>query len=296
MKAWYEQKEQSAGTWRLNALLFFYRVFGLKSLKCLLIVVVFFIWLFAKPARTASRQYKKVLNNYQKRHQLTTAHFSSYRHILNYAWSLADKLAAFMGKSLPFTVNDNDAWRAMIQDIQNKRGCFFIFSHIGNVEALPALLKAYPNLPKTQIHAFMQVNQNSIFHNFVMDNAALSNVSILPMDNMGVSMGFEIASYLEAGDIVMMAGDRVAAQNTKAVVYEELLDCSVAFPKGVFKLAKASGAAVYFISATRARKRYVVDVAQAPEHEMAKAFAAFMQAQALAHPIEWFNFYDFFTE
>ena len=62
MKNWYEVREQSAGDLRLETLWFIYKVFGIKFLKFVLWFVCLFIVPFAKPARIASKKYKKILN------------------------------------------------------------------------------------------------------------------------------------------------------------------------------------------------------------------------------------------
>ena len=62
MKNWYNIHEQSAGNLRLELLWWVYKIFGIKFLKVVLWFVCLFIVPFAKPARTASKKYRKIFD------------------------------------------------------------------------------------------------------------------------------------------------------------------------------------------------------------------------------------------
>jgi len=300
---WYAVKEQSAGKWRLSFLWYLYKICGLSCLKAFLRIVVFFISLFAKAAKDASKNYRAVLWEYQKKHNLPLSRFSPYGHILSYAWALADRMSVLCDKKTPvrIKVDENDDWRDFMELLAANRGAFLLCSHLGNIEIMAALPKLFPNYPAKTMHAVMQISQNSVFYRFVDAMADHSLFKLHAAEGMDFAEIMGLYENLENGDLVMMAGDRVSAQNRDAVIEAVLLGKKCRLPRGAFLFAKKMRHpvfAVFMLSCGSNRYRlcvHKIDVALKPE-AMAAAYCSFLEEHLKDNPQQWHNFYSFFTD
>ena len=169
--AWHQQREQSAGRWRMLFMWYMYVWFGKSFQKILCIPVMAFIYPFARPARESLREFYKVLKEFKvfkdvkdfkdlktgepssTKHQASstkhhpspfTLHlspFTVFSHLLGFAWSLADKTdACTLRKNLPkMSVRDDVGWRAFDGLVRAGKGAFLISTHLGTIEVFPAL-------------------------------------------------------------------------------------------------------------------------------------------------------------
>ena len=151
-EAWHTQREQSAGRIRLAILWQLYRLFGKGVLKLACIPVMAFIYPFARPAKKALCDFHAVLAEFapsalpKSIFHFPFSTFRLYRHLLGFAWSLADKMdACTLKKNLPtMSVRDDAGARAFQSLIAAKKGAFLISTHLGTIEVLPALAQS-PN-------------------------------------------------------------------------------------------------------------------------------------------------------
>ena len=299
MKAWYSIKEQCAGKYRLLFLWYVYKVFRLKGLKIFLYPIVFVIYLASKNGRKASQTYRKVLYVYQTQHGIKPTKFSSFGHIFSYAFSFAEKMSALCDKKCPlrFEVEENEDWTSFQQDIN--KGLFLISSHLGNIEALPAL-PAYFKIKETPtVNALMEINQNSIFHQFIKEKTTNSRFCLLPADAFGFVEIMQLYEKISAGEIILMAADRVSSQNPKNTLSAQMLDKECSLPVGVFRFAKKMDHPTYTLLLLRTKKDAYrlfvqkIDLQKSTDN-MAKQYLSFVQKHLLEYPEQWYNFFDFF--
>ncbi len=131
--AWYAQRERGAGRLRMAFMWWVYALFGKTALKIAIVPVAACIYAFAAPVRRNLRAFYAAVG---QRGRL-------FRHVLDFAWSLADKVdACTRKKSLPqLTVRDDAGGRAFRELVIAGKGAFLISTHLGTVEVLPALAK-----------------------------------------------------------------------------------------------------------------------------------------------------------
>ena len=119
---------------------------------------------------------------------------------------------------------------------------------------------------------------------------------------------------VDSGGLVVIAGDRVAAANRDKVIALDFLGERARFPYGPFLLADLLEAPVYFMSALRARDldwrspyEFHVRRAHSPSGGGRKGrearaaalgaeYAAALEREALEHPYQWYNFFDFWEK
>ena len=296
MENWYQQHEQSAGLFRLNLLFLLYKMFGIDFIKLLVWVISGAIGIFAKSGRNFSRQYKQVLNEYQKAHNLAVSRFSTIKHIRTFAYSLVDKMAANCDtkNKLAFDVQNSEDWDELQNLVNNARGAFLICNHVGNIEAL----SAFPENKNVIMHAFQQIGQSGIFHKFISSHSVRKNTIIHAVEDMNIGTATEMFDFLNNGDLVMMAGDRISASTPGKTLSVKILDKDCKLPAGVFRFAKSMSHPVFAVALLNTgRNRYKLVVKKLDSSNiicMSNEFADFTEKNILDAPTQWFNFYNFF--
>ena len=304
--SWFAQKEQSAGRLRLNLMWFAYVFLGKGFLKSLCVPVMAFIYPFARPARRALREYYTVLSAFCRSSARTLpprpTHWTMFRHLLGFAWSLADKTdTCSLKKNLPrMAVRDDSGFRAFRDCIASGKGAFIVASHVGTAEVLPALPRVRTDLPRVpHVHAFQQMGHDAVFTEIFMRRFDTSSLTLHAVEDIGVESAVEMQAAIRRGEIVIMAGDRVSAGSAKTLTHGFLgVDC--VWPKGVFTFARLMEAPIFFMTCVRTGwNAYETHFAAAPEQTRAEnlldAYTSFLESEVLAHPLEWHQFYNFFA-
>ncbi|MCR4918109.1 MAG: hypothetical protein K5912_04170 [Alphaproteobacteria bacterium] len=295
---WYQQQERGAGSFRLNLLFFVYKIFGIRFIKFLVRLVAGVLGASAKSAKTFSCEYKQILNGYQIAHGLKPTKFSSAQHIRSFADSLVDKMIAMCDKKnrIKFVIQKDSGWCEFQELVKKKQGAFLICSHLGNIEALAAL----PDGAGIKIHAFQQIGQSGIFHGFITRRSVRANTIIHPVEDMNVGTATQMFDFLENGDLVMMAGDRISAANPTKTVSVRVLERDCELPMGVFRFAKSMSHPVFAIFLLNiGHEKYKLFVKKLDNQnatKMANEFASVLERAILSAPTQWFNFYKFFQD
>ena len=305
--AWFAQGEQSAGRWRMEFMWLAYAWLGKGFLKALCVPVMAFIYPFARPAKAALRRYYHVLAAFRPDapHVPRPSAWTLFRHLLGFAWSLADKTdACSLKKGLPrMAVRDDAGFRAFRDCLAAGNGAFVMTSHVGTAEVLPALPLVCRGLPSApHVHAFQQMAHDAVFTEVFMRRFDASSLTLHAVEAIGVETAVEMKAAIARGELVMMAGDRVSAGSAKTLK-ERFLGVDCAWPKGVFAFARLMEAPVFFVTCVRVGwNAYEAHFAAAPAADgrrgmagMLAAYAGFLEGEVLAHPLEWHQFYDFFA-
>lgn len=293
---WYQIHEQGAGTFRLELLWYVYRILGVRILKLVLYPVAFFITIFARPARRASREYRQILNTYQRAHNMHVTRFSSFTHIRMFANSLADKMTANCDTrpKLKFTHDQTPDWDEFMGYLGQNHGIFLICSHLGNVHTLPGFSQ---DTAKT-MHAFMQIGHTGTFNKFMQRHSKNRNTKIYATENIDIGIAGQMYDNLTSGDMVMIAGDRISAQSPSRTVPIKFLGHDCALPIGTFKFARMMDHPVFSIAVMNTGgQNYKIYVRQLPTTDtdsLIQNYIDFLQCLTLRYPRQWFNFYGFF--
>lgn len=302
---WHAQREQSAGRGRLWFMWAVYARCGKTALKLVTVPVMAFIYPFAGPARRALRTYYAVLAAFRGRKDAPpVGAWTLYRHLLGFAWSLADKTdACTLRKDLPqISVRDDAGGRAFRDLVAARKGAFLVSTHLGTVEVLPALASARRDAGEEipHVHAFQQMGHDAVFTRMFMRHFDATHVTLHAVEEIGVETAVRMQEAIGRGELVLMAGDRVGARSGKAFDHA-FLGRPCRWPKGVFVFAKLMACPVFFVTCVRTGwnayechfHRYT-GPASSPAR-MLDEYTAFLEAETLAHPEQWFQFYDFFA-
>ena len=302
---WHAQREQSAGRGRMWFMWAVYARCGKTALKLVTVPVIAFIYPFAGPARRALRTYYAVLAAFRGRKDAPpVGAWTLYRHLLGFAWSLADKTdACTLRKDLPqMSVRDDADGRAFRDLVAARKGAFLVSTHLGTVEVLPALASARWDAGEEipHVHAFQQMGHDAVFTRMFMRHFDATHVTLHAVEEIGVETAVRMQEAIGRGELVLMAGDRVGARSGKTFDHA-FLGRPCRWPKGVFVFAKLMACPVFFVTCVRTGwnayechfHRYT-GPASSPAR-MLDEYTAFLEAETLAHPEQWYQFYDFFA-
>ena len=302
---WHAQREQSAGRGRMWFMWAVYARCGKTALKLVTVPVMAFIYPFAGPARRALRTYYAVLAAFRGRKDAPpVGAWTLYRHLLGFAWSLADKTdACTLRKDLPqMSVRDDAGGRAFRDLVAARKGAFLVSTHLGTVEVLPALASAHRDAGEEipHVHAFQQMGHDAVFTRMFMRHFDATHVTLHAVEEIGVETAVRMQEAIGRGELVLMAGDRVGARSGKTFDHA-FLGRPCRWPKGVFVFAKLMACPVFFVTCVRTGwnayechfHRYT-GPASSPAR-MLDEYTAFLEAETLAHPDQWYQFYDFFA-
>lgn len=320
---WHVQSEQSAGVLRIWFLWIVYRWFGKGVQKLLCIPVMIFIYPFACPAKEALREFYSVLESFKgiKGEKgvkgikgVIKDEYRLFRHLLGFAWSMADKTdACTLKKNLPrMTVRDDAGWREFDALTRAKKGAFLISTHLGTIEVLPALPIALTRQDaQPHMHAFQQMGHDAKFMKVFMRHFDATHLTLHAVEDIGVETAVAMQEAIGRGELVLMAGDRVSAGSGKTLRHGFLgRECS--WPKGVFTFARLMQAPVFFVTCLRTGwNAYEVHVEKMKNVEcrmkndegavrkvdeslLLDEYVRFLEKETLDYPDQWYQFYSFF--
>jgi predicted LPLAT superfamily acyltransferase len=288
---------------------------------CLHPVVVYF-WLTGARARSESFRYFNQLNQSRPRHDqaaendvgfkpeefksaedpLKPGWRTAYRHLFAFADSGLDKLAAWSGQ---LKLHDIDFPRQAEFDalIASKQGALIVGSHLGNLEMMRALAVRGS---LARITAVVYTEHARRF-NSVLAGAHREFASrVLQVSNMGPATAMLMHERIEAGELLVIVGDRVPVGVSTRITDVEFMGRPAPFAHGPFTLAHALGCPVYLFFALKQAGRYQIhfehfaDRIMLPRTDRVAHLNVYIQryAQRLEYycrlaPLQWFNFFDF---
>ena len=280
-----------------------YALFGKTALKIAIVPVAACIYLFAAPERRNLRAFYAAVGQRGR----------IFRHVLDFAWSLADKVdACTLKKALPrLTGRDDAGGRAFRELVVSGKGAFLVSTHVGTVEVLPALAKddgprqarplpqwaatsaAPPAKRVPHVHAFQQMGHDAAFTRQFAAHLDTSGLTLHAVEDIGVETAVEMQAAIGRGDLVLMAGDRVSA-GSRAALRPAFLGRDCVWPKGVFPFARLMESPVFFVTCVRTGwNAYETHFEQA-EGDVFDAYVRFLEREARARPDQWHHFHDFF--
>ena len=282
--AWYDQPERGAGRLRMAFLWGVYRFLGKNALKVAVVPVAACIYAFAAPVRRNLRAFYAAAGRKGR----------IFRHVLDFAWSLADKVdACTLKKNLPrLAVRDDAGGRAFRKLVASGKGAFLVSTHVGTVEVLPALAQGGGRVP--HVHAFQQMGHDAAFTRQFAAHVDASSLTLHAVEEIGVETAAEMQAAIGRGDLVLMAGDRVSA-GSRAVMRHEFLGRTCEWPKGVFVFARLMECPVFFVTCVRTGwNAFEAHFEQAEGEDAFDAYVCFLEREARARPDQWHHFHDFF--
>ncbi len=288
----------------MRILVLAYRIGGPWLFKICLFPVICFYFLFRRDSRQASREYLQRVR--KKATQLPAVTLLlSFRHFWQFALSLIDKFAIWMGK-IPLDQVVVHNLELIDQLTASKQGGIFVISHLGNFEVCNALSQSYPGLKLTVLHHTKHAEKfNQVFNQYTCE----STVQMLQVTDMDAALAMRLSEKVERGEFVAIAADRVPINNPTSTVACEFLGEPADFPRGPYILANALAVPIVMLVCIKQQGTYHVyfeklseggKVARSEREafilQTAEKFARRLEYYTCRAPLQWFNFYSFWQK
>jgi predicted LPLAT superfamily acyltransferase len=291
-----------------------YRLLGERATQLLLYPVVAYFLLTGSKARTASLAYLRRVHAYNADARPAPGWRESFRHMLAFAQSGLDKLAAWMG-GIDSARIDFPNQAEFERLLASGRGAVLIGSHLGNLEMTRALAC---KLQKAVINAVVYTDHAQRFNDTLAQANASFGVNLIQVSHLGPDTAIMLRDKIERGELIVIVGDRTPPNeggSSSHVSRIDFLGQPAPFAHGPFILASLLDCPVYLFFCLRESdrgergERYRIhfepfaERIALPRNERQKRLQGYLQqyaqrleAHCLQAPYQWFNFYDFWQQ
>lgn len=299
---WSRQDERGSGL-GIRITVATYRLLGDTAARLLLRPIVAWFFLTGRSARQASLKYLAHLRAETGASPPPTW-ANSYRHMLAFAESGLDKLAAWTGNIAHAGIDF--ANRADFEKLLAAgRGAVLLGAHLGNLE----MLRALANLNGVvRVNAVVYTEHAKRFVGALAAADDRFQVNLLQINSLGPDTAILLRDKIDRGEMLVIVGDRTPPAENGRVVSANFLGQPALFPQGPFILAALLECPVFLFFCTREEDGYHIhfepftDRVELPRGRRVEAIAALAQryADRLAAlcrraPFQWFNFFDFWS-
>jgi predicted LPLAT superfamily acyltransferase len=281
------------------------KLFGRRFTALWLHPIVGYFLLTGRAARAASDDYFTRLHAVAPSADTPRPGWlSAYRHMLAFAQSGFDKLAAWTGRidDTDVTFDDPSAFEALIA---SGKGALVIGAHLGNLEMMRALAVRGDH---AKVTAVVYTEHARRFNQVLSSSNRDFARHLLEVGDFGPETAVLMQQRIDAGELLVIVGDRVPAREAGRTTDAQFLGASAPFAQGPYVLAHALGCPVYLFFCLKERDGYrmyfepFAERIELPRRERAQHLAAWAQRYALRlehycrkAPYQWFNFFDFWA-
>ncbi|RJX30795.1 MAG: glycosyltransferase family 2 protein [Oxalobacter sp.] len=279
-----------------------YQLIGERAALWLLYPIVAYFYLTSPRTRHASLDYLRKVHAHSQIQGRAPNQVDVFRHMLAFAQSGLDKLAAWMGKtsSLRVDVPNLPAFQELVASGQ---GALFIGAHLGNLEMSRALSR---DLQGVKINAIVFSNHAQRFHEMLMRINPEYNLNLIQVSQIGPDTVIHLREKINHGEMVFIVGDRTPPAENGRVTTVDFFDAPTPFAQGPMILASFLECPVFLFFCLREKDKYTIylerfaDQINLPRKDRQQGLQTYLQAYAkrletycLKAPYQWFNFFDF---
>ncbi|WP_434762571.1 glycosyltransferase family 2 protein [Vibrio fortis] len=293
----------------IKLLLMIYTLLGRGVFNLILKGVMRYYHLTGKRAREASEHYLHTLKLYAEQHNIDLPNnLDSYHHLLSFGHTMLDKLAAWKGDFSVdnLTIHGQDQFESMVD---NEQGVVILGSHLGNIELCRALGRRHSHI---KINALVFTEHAERFNSVMKAVNPNSDLNLIQVSSMGPDTAILLQQKLEQGEWIVIVGDRTSTSKESRSVWAEFLGQEAPFPQGPFMLASVLKAPVFLLFGLRddsSKKphfnvyfEHFSDKIVLPRktreqtlQQVVQQYADRLQHYTLKAPLQWYNFFNFWT-
>ena len=288
----------------MKLLLLIYRYLGRAPFLLVLHPVILYFSLFAGSARKASRQYLKQLASFRGDRK-TPGWKQCHAHFYAFGVAAMDKIACWMGdiQRSDVVVHNPDTFE---QVLASGKGAVFFGSHLGNLEVCRALGE---KSGRFRINALVFNRHALKFQKILSQSNPDVELNLIHVEQMGMDTAIILKQKIEAGEIVIIVGDRTPVASIGRVRYANFLGKPAPFSEGPFVLASVLDCPVYLLFCMKQQGDYNIYLEHFADslrfhrnereemmQEKIQCYAGRLEHYCLKAPLQWFNFFDFWHE
>ncbi len=270
------------------------KTFGVRSAYILLGFVSFYYFLCAwKSSRSIWYYFRKRLG-----YSLVRSVACLYSNYYHFGQSLIDKVAVMSGMSGHFSFHF-DGEEHLHEMVRRGKGGLLLSAHIGNWDAAAHLLRRL----HIRIHVVMFDGEHQRIKDYLASVTGKSNVHVIVIKN-DLSHIYVINDALKNNELVCMHADRFVEGNR--TIASSFLGKDARFPLGPFILASQLRVPVCYVFAMKEGSTHYhfysspimeYDYEEKPVAiaQMLIDFTSEMELKVRHYPVQWYNYYDFWS-
>ncbi len=278
------------------------RLLGRRGTTALVALIAGYFWMADGARRAYSRTYLQRVFAVSGRKPPTRR--DTYQHFRSFAGKALDVFISWLDPRQigAVTIASPDIVERANRD---SRGALLIVSHHGNAELSRACLAGqFQHTIHPLVHT-RHAQQYNAFLRAVQPDDVTANIEV---EDIGPALAIALKERVERGEWIAIAGDRTPFSGAVRSVAVPFLGSPAPFSTGPYILASVMECPVYLLSCVRDGAGYRVtfelfaEKIELARHERQAAIAAYaaryaqwLEAQCLAHPYQFYNFYDFWS-
>lgn len=306
-KHWSSMSERGS-YWGIKLLAQSYRLGGHWLCRAIMYPVICYFFITGTTARAASKQFLTHVKHQHPNHPQLSEPLGwrdSLTHFFTFGNAALDRIDAWCDR-IKLSEVDFPNREMLASQLAAGNGAVLLVSHLGNLELCRAI-SIHQRQVKVNVMVLTQNAEN--FNRVLKQLNPDSALNLIQVTELGPSTSMLLQQKVEAGELVVIAGDRTSSQTAGRVIYQEFLGEQAAFPQGPFILAGLLDCPVYTMFCLRQNGRYHVhlehfaDTLKGPRagraqrlEQAVNEFSRRLEHFALSEPLQWFNFYDFWRK
>jgi len=299
---WFRVRERG-GRAGLRFMLGLHRFLGARAMRAAARVVTPWFFLTAPGARRASLDYLRRLRRHRG-HPGEPALKERYAHFEAFTRGAVDTFLAWAGDAgdIPVAFPDFERFQEMRR---GGRGALFLGAHLGALQMIRAM-GAERGL--TGLNAVVYSENAVRFHDVLRRANPSFNVDLVQVSQVDPLTAIALQEKIDRGESLFIVGDRVPPAEAGRTVDAPFLGAPAPFPLGPYLLAHLLRCPVYLLFCRWDGTRYQVTLEPFADRialprkgreealaQWAARYARSLEAKCLETPLEWFNFFDFWS-
>ncbi len=310
--AHWSQVEEQRGLLGMQFLLAVYRLFGRRIFSFVALFPLFVFRLVATEQVKASKAYlSRIEKILAEKGEKPKEPLTVFRHFRHFAESILDKFASWTGdieEETPCIFEDEET-KSILTQKEGEMGKILFVSHLGAAEVCRAIAENDYEVP---INALVFEKHAPRYKALMEKIAPKSHIHLIGVDDVGVETALELTEKLKKGEWVAIAADRTPVRPDGKIersLRMPFLGADAPFPIGPYVLASLLKAPVCILFANRDGKTMRIKAQHLSEKivlsrrdreasvkKYAALFVKALEDRAIAYPLDWFNFFDFWAQ
>ncbi len=287
----------------IQILLWIFKHIGRRGVSLFLIPVLTYYFIFSSQARKASQQYLAKIHQNSDFFKKSPQLYQSYYHFLTFGFAILDKMAAWSGKIKYEEIVFKK--RPILKKLASEgKGVLILSAHLGNTEMTRVL-----SSPHYKINTLIFTQHAEKINQVLKSLNQSTEQSVIPVQNMDMSIAIALKEKIEAGESVVIFADRTSVNAEGRNEWIDFLGAPAPFGQGPFILGSLLECPVYLLLCLKKKDHYAVELdllteqIVLPRQNRQQALQSYIQCYAdklasycVQYPYQWYNFFDFWDE
>ncbi|WP_173497418.1 glycosyltransferase family 2 protein [Shewanella sp. ISTPL2] len=304
---WSGMKERGS-YWGIKLLAESYRIGGHWLCRAIMYPVICYFFLTGKVTREASLDFLRRVQTLEPQHPKLNQPVGwrdSLNHFLAFGNAALDRIDAWCDR-IQFSQVDFPDRQVLADQLESGKGAVLLVSHLGNLELCRAISI---HQRKVKVNVMVLTSHAENFNKVLKQLNPDSTLNLIQVTELNPATSMLLQQKIEAGELVVIAGDRTSPNTQGRVMYAPFMGQDAAFPQGPFILAGLLDCPVFLMFCLREQGRYRVHLEHFAEtlkgpragrmdrlQQAVNRYSERLEYLARREPLQWFNFFDFWRK